>query len=322
MIANVYQKGELNFVEVFNDVSLKVVFCDLGASIFNIFFNDELMTRNVKDIKDFKQPSCYYGKTIGRTNGRIEGNRITINGKTYTLENNEGLNVLHGGKSGLSNQKFTFRIEYYYDRVEVVFTYLSKDLEGGYPGNVDFEVRYSVYKTIDRIDIKYNAISDKDTLVSLTNHSYFSLGDKDISNLELMVKGSRYLDLDNDNLIPHGIKPVNEALDFSEYKKIVKDIDNNCLKGKMINGYDSIIYLDDEKYVSLRNDRYQLDINTDYDCLVMYTSNYRPLFKLDNDIQLRDSVALEPSDILIDRPILQKEEKYTRFISYTFNKVR
>ena len=322
MNVNVYQKEGLNFVEISNELSLKVVFCDLGASIFNIYFDGELMTRNVRNIKDFKNPKCYYGKTIGRTSNRIKGNKVEINGETYLLENNEGLNVLHGGKSGLSNHRFSFHIDYWLDRTEVVFFYLSKDLEGGYPGNANIEVTYTLYKNLNQLDIKYNASSDKDTLLSLTNHSYFSLGDKDIFHLELKINSEQYLEVNRDDLLPVEVKPLNEVMDFSEFKRIVKDIDSGDLRGKMMKGYDAFFYFGDSKVATLRNDKYLLDILTNFEGLQMYTSNYRPAFKVDNDKQVRDSVALEPSDSFLNPRVLNKDEKYSRFISYTFNKVR
>ncbi len=322
MNVNVYQKEGLNFVEISNDLSLKVVFCDLGASIFNIYFDGDLMTRNVKNIKDFKNPKCYYGKTIGRTSNRIRGNKVEINGETYLLENNEGLNVLHGGKSGLSNQRFSFHIDYWLDRTEVVFFYLSNDLEGGYPGNANIEVTYALYKNLNQLDIKYNASSDKDTLLSLTNHSYFSLGDKDISRLELKIYSEQYLEVNKDDLLPVEVRPLNEVMDFSEFKRIVKDIDNGDLQGKMMNGYDSFFYFDKGKVAVLRNNKYQLEITTDFKGLQMYTSNYKPAFKVDNDKQIRDSVALEPSDSFLNLNLLKKGKEYKRFITYTFSKVR
>ena len=326
MKLNCYQKNNLNFIDVSNDSNLRVIFCDLGASIFNIIFNNESMVRNVKSLRDFYRPDCYYGKTIGRTSGRLRGDIITINDKTYKLEGNERGNVLHGGKAGFSNQRFAFRVECFINHIDVVFNYLSKDLEGGYPGNVKVEARYVVHKEQNQIDIIYNAISDQDTLLCLTNHSYFTLGDKDLSNLELKIASHTYLVNDEKDMLPKGKEEVNNILDFTEFKKIVKDIEDPSLKGPAINGYDNLFYLDkvgnDVFNASLRNDRYQLDIKSNFEGMVVYTSNYKPNFELNNSVQLRDSVAIEPSDSLLDDHILLKDHLYSRKISYIFTNIK
>ena len=324
MLVNTFIKEKLNFIEVQNDLDLKVVFCDLGASIFSISFNNDLMTRNVKDIKDFKLPECYYGKTVGRTSGRLKGYRFDIHNKIYNLEPNENKNVLHGGINGLSNKIFKAVVNQYEDYIEVVFTYHSPHLEAGYPGNIDIQARYLMWSHINRVDVRYDAKSDMDTLFRLTNHSYFSLGDEDISNLELQIKSHRYLRLNNEDLLPIKLETINDVMNFYNFKKIIKDIDNDFLKGKMMNGYDNYWYFDDidedKVNVSLRNDRYQLDIITSYPGVVLYSSNYEPKFDLDNKIKYRDSVALEPSDDLNQLPVLIKEQVYHRSIAYIFNK--
>ena len=322
MNVNYSSKNNLNFIDVYNDYGLRVIFCDLGASIFNILFNNESMVRNVKDIEDYKRPDCYYGKTIGRTSGRIRGDLITINDKSYQLESNERGNVLHGGKSGFSNQRFNFRVEIFAEHIDVVFNYLSKDLEGGYPGNVNVEARYVVHKRENRIDVLYNASSDQDTLLCMTNHSYFTLGDKNLSNLELKINAHTYLANDEKDMLPKGKEAVNNILDFTEFKKICQDIEDPSLKGPAMNGYDNLYYLDEVNEevlnASLRNDRYQLDIISNYEGLVVYTSNYKPNFELNNSIQIRDSIALEPSDSLLDSHLLLKDHLYSRKISYIF----
>lgn len=322
MQANLYSKQGLNYIEVINDLDLKVVFCDLGASIFNIYFHDECMTRNVRNIKDYKNPKCYYGKTIGRTSNRLKGYRFEIHDEIYDLECNEGYNVLHGGKSGLSNQTFKSQVDTYDEYIQITYSYFSKHLESGYPGNVDIKVIYKIYKGKNVLEVTYEGISDMDTLFSMTNHSYFTLGDMDISNLDLFIRGHKYLDVNKDNLLPIDIKNVDQVMNFSKYKKILKDIDSISLKGKMMNGYDSYFYFDSKDInkinISLRNEKYRLDIYSDFEGCQIYSSNYEPEFDLDNEVKYRDSVAIEPSDTFFKFPVLLKDTLYTRTIRYKF----
>lgn len=317
-----FQKEKLNFIEISNELDLKVVFCDLGASVFNIYFHDEPMTRNVKNVKDYYNPSCFYGKTVGRTSNRLKGHRYIIDGQMYNLENNEGHNVLHGGRSGLSNQRFAYLINNNSEFTEIVFTYHSPDLESGYPGNVDVTITYKVYVKENVLEVVYKAKSDANTLFSLTNHAYFTLGDEDISNLDLYISSHKYLDVNRANLLPLEIKTVDEVMDFSHSKKIMRDIDSELLKGKMMNGYDSYFYFDDNDpdkvNVTLSNDRYRLDIYSNFEGTQIYTSNYEPEFELNNKTNYRDSIAIEPSDSFLEPPVLLKNSLYSRFIRYKF----
>lgn len=327
MNVNTYLKEELEFIEIKNDLNLRVIFCDLGASIFNIYFNNELLTRNVKNIKDYKLPNCYYGKTIGRTSNRLCGPNIFIGSKKYYIKPNEGNNILHGGSEGLSTKRFSYDINIQDEYVRVSFKYLSKHLEGGYPGNVLIKVDYFVYRLSNCVAIYYDASCDEDTILSLTNHTYFTLGENDISNLELFVRGKHYLDVDKSTLLPKTISIINKTMDFTRYKQIIKDINDESLKGKMLNGYDHFWYFDNNNInkvnVSIRNNKYQLNIYSDFEGTQIYTSNFRNSFKLDdNSSGIRDSVAIEPSDSFLQQNILLKDHQYKRKIIYQFNEIK
>ncbi len=325
MHLNCYQQEGIKFVEIINDKDLKLVLCDLGASIFQIYFHGEPMTRNVENVKDFKLPNCYYGKTIGRTANRLRGHVFEIDGEKYDFEYNEGENTLHGGRSGFSNQYFNQEVEQKDDFVEVTYTYLSKHLESGYPGNIKFEVKYIIYKKEDRFDVKYNAISDQNTYFSLTNHAYFTLGDEDISEHQFFVRGHQYLKVNLDDLLPIEPRPVDEVMDFSKFKKITTNIESESLKGKKMAGYDNYFYFDKRDInlvnCSLKNNRYQLDVLTDFEGTQLYTSNYNPGFKLNTSAYNRDSSAIEPSDSFLKLPLLKKDEVYKREIRYIFKKL-
>ncbi len=305
-----YSREKLNFIEVRNDRDLKVIFCDLGASVYQIYFDNVLMTRNVKNYQDFYRGDCYYGKTVGRTSNRLKGYRFEIHDKIYDLEKNEGDNVLHGGLNGLSTKRFLPSVKTYEDYIEVKYKYLSPHLESGYPGNVVVEVIYYIHKDSNRLDIHYVSSSDVDTLFSLTNHSYFSLGEEDISKLELFIRGSNYLEVD-EHLLPIEKREVTPYFDFKKYRKLDS-------------GYDHYFYFDEVNpkviNASLRSDKYRLDIFTNYQGLQVYTSNQKTEYPLEGSDKEHDSVALEPSDSFLEYPVLKKDEKYVRDIIYFFLK--
>ncbi len=142
-------------------------------------------------------------RIIGRYANRIAHGSFTLDGKKYSLPLNNGENSLHGGPHGFNN--VVWKANPIADGVEL--TYLSKDGEAGYPGNLTATVRYTLVKGDLRIE--YSATTDKDTVVNLTNHSYFNLaGQGDILNHQLTLHASRFTPVDA-GLIPTGeLKPV------------------------------------------------------------------------------------------------------------------
>lgn len=148
---------------------------------------------------NFNSPSpAFFGAIIGRYGNRIGHGSFTLDGKKYSLPLNNGENTLHGGPHGFNN--VVWKAKPITNGVEL--TYLSKDGEAGYPGNLSAVVRYTLVKGDLRIE--YSATTDKDTVVNLTNHSYFNLaGQGDILNHQLTLHASRFTPVDA-GLIPTG----------------------------------------------------------------------------------------------------------------------
>jgi len=166
----------------------------------------------------------YFGCLVGRYANRIANARFTLDGKTYTLAANNNGNSLHGGIKGFD--KVIWDAEPLGDS-SVKLTYLSKDGEEGYPGNLQAEVIYTL--TADNaLKIEYTATTDKATPVNLTNHCYFNLSggtDTTILDHELMLKADKYTAV-NDKLIPTGENPAvsGTPMDFTTAKKVGRDI--------------------------------------------------------------------------------------------------
>ena len=295
---------------VTNDLGLAVIFSSLGAAIYQIVDNGVYLTRNALNDEDFAKPICYYGKTIGRSANRIKGNKLVIEGKEYQLDANENGNVLHGGLNGLSNQIFDYEIKEDKDYKIVEFTYLSKHLESGYPGNLKVKVIYSLYKNKNELKIRYECTTDETTLCSLTNHSYFTLGNNHIKDLSLKLDSDYYLDVDKE-LIAIGKKPVDAFFDFRIEKKIPPE-----------GGIDHFFYLNNKDIV-LSNDKYRLTISSDFEGCQIYTSNGThpdPLYPECNNTL--DSVAIEPSDSHLDLHFLKRGETYSRYIIYNIERLK
>jgi aldose 1-epimerase len=159
----------------------------------------------------FLKSGPYFGALIGRYGNRIKGGKFTLDGKEYTLAKNNGPNSLHGGKKGFDKVIWAAEpVASSTDGQALKLTYLSKDGEEGYPGNLSVTVVYTLTDN-DELKIDYTAKTDKATPVNLTNHSYFNLGygqDKDVLGHEVTLPADRYTVVD-ETLIPTGeLKPV------------------------------------------------------------------------------------------------------------------
>ncbi|MFZ0814518.1 MAG: aldose epimerase family protein [Candidatus Sulfotelmatobacter sp.] len=160
-------------------------------------------------VANFNGPSdAFFGALIGRYANRIAHGTFTLDGKKYSLPLNNGANSLHGGPHGFNN--VVWKAKPIANGVEL--SYLSKDGEAGYPGNLTAVVRYTLIKGDLRIE--YSATTDKDTVINLTNHSYFNLaGQGDILNHQLTLHASRFTPVDA-GLIPTGELKSVEATPF------------------------------------------------------------------------------------------------------------
>ncbi|MFZ0320427.1 MAG: aldose epimerase family protein [Candidatus Sulfotelmatobacter sp.] len=183
---------------------------------------------------------AFFGALIGRYANRIAHGSFTLDGKKYSLPLNNGENSLHGGPHGFNN--VVWKANPITDGVEL--SYLSKDGEAGYPGNLTATVRYTLVKGDLRIE--YSATTDKDTVVNLTNHSYFNLaGQGDILNHQLILHASRFTPVDA-GLIPTGeLKPVDATpFDFRKSTAVGARINANDEQLHLGHGYDHNWVLD------------------------------------------------------------------------------
>lgn len=183
-----------------------------GATIVSIVVPDkrgklENVVLGFPSFEEYVNDQCYIGSTIGRFANRIGGARFTLDGVTYHLEKNDNANTNHGGVNGFNSRVFDFII----NAESLSFTLTSKDREGGYPGNLQFKVTYS-WNDNNELAIRYEAVSDKKTVLNFTNHAYFNLSSEqgDMLDHELTIHAGAMLVTDRD-YIPNGlIVPLND----------------------------------------------------------------------------------------------------------------
>ena len=315
-----YKENGLEFIQVTNNAGLDVTFCSLGAAIFSIAFSGDFMTYNPKNSQEFLKKNVYHGKTIGRVAGRITSNKIVIDGKTYTLDANENGNVLHGGNGSFSEKVFNSKINSDCKGTHVIYSYLSKSGESGFPGDAYVEVHYLIPNDESSLLVEFNCKVSEKCPISLTNHSYFCLGDKNINNLKLKIDASKFILMNNNDLTLKEAAPVPSYLDFRNSKSLIEDINVKEINEGKLCGYDHVLLLDNNGSVTLENTKYKLNISTDLDAIVFYTDNYDAGFEANNSQdKLRRGVAIEPQLNPLNNRLLQPSKEFKHFINYKFH---
>ncbi len=194
-----------------------------------------------RDLEPYTKPGPYFGALIGRYGNRIAKGRFKLNGVEYKLATNNGENHLHGGIKGFDKVVWTGREMKTKAGPAVVLTYLSKDGEEGYPGNLRVRVVYTLTSK-NELKIDYSATTDKDTVINLTHHSYFNLageGNGDILQHLVKINADSFVPIDAGS-IPTGelSKVAGTPFDFLKPTAIGARINDANEQLKNGNGYD------------------------------------------------------------------------------------
>ncbi|MBO0997195.1 galactose mutarotase [Bacillus sp. SD075] len=284
---------------------------DYGCIITNILMPDktgikESVVLGFDTLEEYERNSHYFGSIIGRVSGRIEKAEFTLDGNTYKLAKNENGNHLHGGPNGFHRAVWDSSLENSLDEAHITFTYTSPDGEEGFPGELKIEVTYTVNESNELI-ISYRGVSNKTTLVNLTNHSYFNLSGnlkRDILSHELILKSDRFLVLDS-SFIPTGrVEFVeNTAFDFRESKKLGMGIDSSEQQIELVGGgYDHpfLLNINNQEEICLfdRESGRKLEMETDQPCVVIYSGN-----SLQGDIDIRGKKAQKHLGVCLETQI-------------------
>lgn len=235
-----------------NNNGMKVEFLDFGAVIQSLYVPDrngkfDDVVLGFDDIKGYEVNGSGLGAFIGRHANRIAKGKFAIGEKEYALEQNDRGNNLHGGAPGFNRVMYeaeTFEEE---GSQSVEFSRLSPDMEQGFPGNLDVTVTYTLTDENELL-IEYLAVSDKDTVCNLTNHSYFNLSGHASGSAmghQVMINAKKFTPTD-DTMIPTGecVEVAGTPMDFNEMKTVERDINVDYKPLIQGSGYDHNYVLD------------------------------------------------------------------------------
>lgn len=321
-----------------------------GATITSIKVPDKNgkiidVTQGYDNVTPYEtSPVGHAGGTIGPVANKINNGEFTINGKTYELEKNKdnGKTHCHGGSEGFDVKNWKANI--LKDGIE--FTYTKKDMEGGYPANTDAKVIYK-FDNDNNLHIIYKAKSDADTLINMTNHTYFNLDgaqntqENSVYDHIVTLPNSSLITENNEIAIPTGkiLKVENTPFDFKTPKKIGDVINSESDQLKIGSGFDQNYIIDNYdgktliKAAEVESPKtgIKLDVLTNLPGFQFYSANHlgktaQPNGKHGSRYEKRSSFCVEPqffpnainTPSFNEKGILKKGEEYNREIVYSF----
>lgn len=261
-----------------NDRGMTVQVLDYGATIRSLVVPDRTgrpvdVVLGYDTLEEYAKNGGFFGATVGRFANRIGGARFTLNGREYRLHAGADGNHCHGGQKGFDKVVWSSQQE----GDAVAFTYLSPDGEEGYPGNLTVTVTMG-WKG-NTLDIRYRATTDRDTIVNLTNHSYFNLngdGSGDVCGHRMFISAEQY-NVCDETCLPTGelAHVAGTAMDFRTEKTIGKDLHNDESCVKPYHGYDCNFVLAGHPVARTVGDKTGITMVTDTDQpgIQLYTAN-------------------------------------------------
>ncbi len=329
-----------DLITIENKKGMEVILSPFGASIFDIklpvkgSLKKESVIVHSYDYENHLYNSAYFGKTCGRTAGRIKDGKFIIDGKEYTIQS-DLKDGLHGGNESLAFKKFMCEENKGDSYCDVVFSYTSEDGEGGYPGQLKLKITYRIFSNENKIRIIHTYQCSKKSIVCLNNHAYFNLsGDikRNVLDEKLYLNSSLYGEVDDRTL---SIKlNSSKEYDFKTLRRIGDYISSSKVL-LFANGYDNPFLLDEvnndivqAKLVDEESNR-SLEVRTSYNSCVVYTANYPVDFPINNKkiMNKHDGICLEmqfyPNGINLPfikekREIVLPQKEYMNFIEYKF----
>ena len=335
---------DLSLITLENKKGMSAVLTDMGACLVRLNVPDkDGITRDVvlgfPDAEGYEKNACCYGATIGRSGNRIGNAEFTLNGKKYTLVKNNGEANLHSNPDGFYYRKWNFETEEGDDAESVTFFLYSPDGDQGYPGNMDVEVTYTLTNE-NELFIQYYGLSDEDTIMNMTNHSYFNLNGHDsgdILNHRVRIDAD-YITLTDPGLVPTGelLDVTGTPFDFREEKTIGQDIDEDFEELTYGHGYDHNFVVNGGKRVedaqfiaSCTGDKsgITMEVYTDLPGVQVFTANtsdyengkdgmhYRPRAAICFETQYAPNAINIPS---FEQPVLKKDKEDISLTVYRF----
>jgi aldose 1-epimerase len=327
-----------------NNKGIKATVTNYGGRLVSLFVPDKNgnmidVSAGLSSIDSYLQSTePYYGATIGRFGNRIAKGEFSLDGQDYKVPTNNGENSLHGGEKGFQDVMWDAEQP---DEKTLKLRYLSRDMEEGFPGNLDVSVTYALTED-NAVKISYKATTDKTTVVNLTNHAYYNLNGESsgtILNHVVQINADQYTPVDT-GLIPTGeLAAVKDTpFDFTGPRTIGERIEAEDEQLKNGRGYDHNFVLrphaENEPVAIVTGDLtgIRLEVYTDQPGMQFYSGNFmegKNEMKNNHKDEFRTAFAMEtqhfpdsPNQPSFPSTVLKPGDTYETVSVYKFTVAR
>lgn len=273
--------GKQAFLYTISDGRLTAQISDFGATLVRLYVPDNQgmlddVVLGFDDANSYRNSTTYFGATVGRNANRIKGAAFSVGEQAVCLPQNENGNNLHSGPDS-----YAFRLWQVerHDKNKLVFSLHSPHLDQGFPGTADIRVTYALEG--DTLSITYEAVSDRDTVFNLTNHSYFNLAGHNrperAMGQTLQLNAAFYAPSDAQSIPTGELRSVaGTPMDFRKPKAVGRDIDEDYECLHLQAGYDHNFCLDGNPCAILCDpvSGRKMEISTDCPGLQFYSGNF------------------------------------------------
>lgn len=318
-----------------NNNGLTAKITNYGGIVVSLVYNGIDVVLGRDSLEEYLENNGYFGAIIGRNSNRISNSYFVLDGIRYGLNANDGVNNLHGGFEGFDKKVWDAEL---IDGEEprLILKYNSPDGEEGFPGNAAVKVEYTVTKK-NSLKISYHGVCDSDTVMNLTNHSYFNLNGHSggVIDEHTLVLDSSFYTPNNSACIPYGeiLKTENTPMDFTKGATLKSAFESDYEQIKMFGGIDHNFILNGKgfrKVGELKGDKtgIVMSILTDRPGVQVYTGNVIQQGRSCKDGSLypvHGAVCLEtqifPDSVNIPHysdAVLKKGEQYNTVTEYSF----
>lgn len=290
-----------------NNDYLNVTVTNLGAAVYQIYFNDDAMLATPINFDEFVTNTQSFGRTVGRTAGRVFKDLTT---EKY-IDFKDDQIIKHGGPNRLGEKLFNVIS---HSKTKIVFNLLIESLSDGYFGDLDLNIIYELKE--NELIIKHEAISSTDSLLRLTFHPYFNLEQSStLENHELQLNSKYLLDMNKDGMFTNPISVDTKNHNYLSKRKIIVDDSYNL---------DDIFLVEDETTSCILNtSKVKMSLRSNYDSLVVFTQNASAGNDLTNTSKGTKyaSIAIETQNAQNKLPLLKANEKYDYYTIYKFETI-
>lgn len=272
--------------EISGSGGMRAKFMNYGANLLSLWVPDKNgrtadVVLGFESLEDYFVNAPYFGACVAPCGNRIGNARFTLNGKSYELDKNDGVNNLHSGFHPLL--KRIWNVDAVSDH-SITFTYRKKDMDMGFPGNMDISVTFTLTAE-NGLKIDYCGLSDQDTIFNPTNHSYFNLSGHNsgsVLNHRVWINAGHFTMTDAAS-IPNGtlLEVAGTPMDFTKEKAMAPEVDDAYEQLALAKGYDHNFALDiPEGTLSLAASLYdpasgrKMEVYTDLPGMQLYCGNY------------------------------------------------